>query len=93
VIKLSKIIKININKSKFMEGRRMKKQINIEGMSCGHCVKHVEEALKEINGVTSVSVDLENKNAVIELSTEVADSQLKNAIEEAGYDVVSIEKV
>ena len=68
----------------------MKKQINIEGMSCGHCVKHVEQALKEIAGVTSVTVDLKGKNAIIDLSNEVADSELKNAVEDAGYDVVSV---
>lgn len=71
----------------------MKKQINIEGMSCGHCVKHVEEALKEIAGVANVTVDLKGKNAIVELNNEVADSELKNAVEEAGYDVVSVVKL
>jgi copper ion binding protein len=71
----------------------MKKQINIEGMSCGHCVKHVEEALQEIKGVEKVSVDLANKNAVVELNAGVADSELVHAVTEAGYDVVSIVNV
>ncbi|MEG2018838.1 MAG: cation transporter, partial [Clostridium sp.] len=34
----------------------MKKKISIEGMSCGHCVNHVKEALSELPGVTSVDV-------------------------------------
>lgn len=68
----------------------MKKLINIEGMSCGHCVKHVEEALTELGGVTKVEVSLKDKNAVVELSQEVEDSKLKEAVAEAGYDVVSI---
>ncbi len=68
----------------------MKKQINIEGMSCGHCVKHVEEALREVNGVAEVTVDLKGKNAIVTLGRDVADSELKNAVEEAGYDVVSV---
>lgn len=68
----------------------MKKQINIEGMSCGHCVKHVEEALREVNGVAEVAVDLKAKNAIVTLGRDVADSELKNAVEEAGYDVVSV---
>ena len=71
----------------------MKKQINIEGMSCGHCVKHVEEALGEIKGVNSVKVSLEGKNAVVELGSEVNDSQIKEAIEEAGYEVTSINNI
>ncbi|HWQ29492.1 MAG TPA: copper ion binding protein [Negativicutes bacterium] len=71
----------------------MKKLINIEGMSCGHCVKHVEEALSELNGVVKVEVSLKDKNAAVELSQEVEDSKLKEAIEEAGYDVVAIKGI
>lgn len=68
----------------------MKKQINIEGMSCEHCVKHVTNALQEIEGVTNVKVDLSGNNAVIELSKEVSEAVIKDAIEDAGYDVVSV---
>ncbi len=68
----------------------MKKQINIEGMSCGHCVKHVENALMEVLGVEKVEVNLEGKYAIVELMHEVEDSLLKEAIEEAGYDAVAI---
>lgn len=71
----------------------MKKQLSIEGMSCGHCVRHVEEALKEVGGVASVSVDLAKKSAVVEVSDAVADAQLKEAVEEAGYDVVDIKNI
>ena len=67
----------------------MKKKINIEGMSCNHCVAHVKEALAGISGVNIVSVSLEEKNAIVE--TEVNNETLINAIEEEGYDVVSIE--
>ena len=68
----------------------MKKQVNIEGMSCGHCVNHVAEALKQINGVTNVTVDLKGKNAIVELSKDVSDAEFKNSIEDAGYDVISV---
>jgi copper ion binding protein len=68
----------------------MKKQINIEGMSCGHCVRHVEEALKEVAGVGTVQVNLQGKNAVVEANDSVTDEALKAAVEEAGYDVTGI---
>ena len=71
----------------------MKKQIMIEGMSCGHCVKHVQNALSELAGVGNVTVDLKDKNAIVELTAEVSDADLKNVVEEAGYDVVSIVKL
>lgn len=69
----------------------MKKKLLIEGMSCSHCVKHVEEALKEVSGVKSVKVDLEGKNALVELAHEVDDEKLKAAVADAGYEVVGIE--
>lgn len=69
----------------------MKKKIMIEGMSCGHCVKHVQEALEGLSGVNSVEVNLAEKYAVVE--TTVEDSQLQEAIDDAGYDVISIENL
>lgn len=68
----------------------MKKKISIEGMSCMHCVKHVEEALKELPGVARVSVDLKEKNAIVDLDGTVEDAKLKEAVEEVGYDVTGI---
>ncbi len=69
----------------------MKKKILVEGMSCGHCVKHVTEALKEIGG-KNVEVNLERKLATADLDDNVTDEAIKSAIEDAGYDVLGIEK-
>lgn len=69
----------------------MKKKLLIEGMSCGHCVKHVKEALSELEGVSSVDVDLASKSAVLE--GEVSEEKIKLAVEDAGYEVVSIENI
>lgn len=69
----------------------MSKKIYIEGMSCSHCVAHVEEALKEICGVKSVKVDLSAKLATVDLAHEVEDEKFKVAIDEAGYEVSKIE--
>lgn len=70
----------------------MKKRIIVEGMSCGHCVNHVKNALEEVNGVTNVNVDLQSKTALIEVNDSVKDGDVKFAIEDAGYEVVSIEE-
>ena len=69
----------------------MKKKILVEGMSCGHCVNHVSEALKEI-GAKEVEVNLESKLATAEIGDNISDDAIKAAIEDAGYDVVKIEK-
>lgn len=71
----------------------MRKKLLVEGMSCMHCVKHVEDALKEIKGVSDVKVDLKGKNALVDMDESVTDEQLKSAVEDAGYDVVGIENL
>jgi len=68
----------------------MKKKILIEGMSCEHCVGHVKNALEGLEGVTSVEVSLENNYAIVESTN--SNEELKEAIEEEGYDVVNIEE-
>lgn len=69
----------------------MTKKILIEGMSCEHCVKHVKEALSELSGVISVTVNLAAKTAVIETAGDVDDETIKSTIDDVGYEVVKIE--
>lgn len=71
----------------------MKKELKIEGMSCGHCVMHVEKALKELKEVENVEVSLEGKNAIVTLKDKTDDAKLKETVEEAGYDVVEIKDI
>jgi copper ion binding protein len=66
----------------------MKTTLKIEGMSCEHCVKHLTGALEGIAGVSSASVSLQNKNAVVEHGDAVTLNVMKAAVEEAGYEVV-----
>lgn len=69
----------------------MKKTIHIEGMSCMHCVGRVDKALSEISGVEKVEVNLEEKNAVVALDTNVTNEALTEAVKKAGYEVKNIE--
>ncbi|MCM1564980.1 MAG: heavy-metal-associated domain-containing protein [Dehalobacter sp. 4CP] len=68
----------------------MKKKIEIEGMSCSHCVNHVKEALSELAGVTGVDVNLDAKTAVLEGTDDIQEGAIKLAIEDVGYEVVGI---
>ena len=56
----------------------MKTIINIEGMTCGHCVKSVKEIILEIEGVKSAEVSLDSANAEIEFE----EVKIENIIEE-----------
>lgn len=71
----------------------MRKKLIIESMSCQHCVMHVTNALKELEGIKSVEVNLEGKFAIIELSKDVDDAVLKDVIYDAGYDLIKAENV
>jgi copper chaperone CopZ len=66
----------------------MKTVLNIKGMSCDHCVRHVTEALEEVAGVQSVSVSLQENNAAVEHTEGLSAAVLKDAVVEAGYEVV-----
>jgi copper chaperone len=70
--------------------KKMKKILIVEGMACGHCEKAVKNALGQIEGVSSVEVNLNSKT--VEVNGEsLVDEILKEAIEDAGYDVVKID--
>ena len=71
----------------------MKQLLHIEGMGCQHCVDSVTKILSETNGVTSVSVELENNQAIIETTIALLQSDLAEIFDDAGYDLLSIENV
>ena len=58
----------------------------ITGMSCDHCVKHVEEALKENSKVDNFEV----KQGLASVEGNISKEELKDLIEEEGYDVIEI---
>ena len=72
------------------EERSMNKTMIIEGMMCAHCTGRVQKALEAVEGVESVVMSLEEKSAVLTLSSQVEDEALKAAVAEAGYEVTQI---
>ncbi len=67
----------------------MEKILMVEGMTCGHCEKAVKEALKELQGVSDVSVDLTSGRVIVK-GEGLEDNKIKEAVDEAGYQVASI---
>ncbi|SMP56177.1 heavy-metal-associated domain-containing protein [Anoxynatronum buryatiense] len=70
----------------------MRKLVKIKGMTCGHCSARVEKMLKGLEGVADAVVDLEGENAIINLSAPVDDALIREAIDDAGYDVIDIQQ-
>ncbi|TGB04867.1 copper chaperone CopZ [Halobacillus salinus] len=65
----------------------MKTTIKVEGMTCGHCEKAVNEALKELEGVQSVQVNLSSGDVEVTYDAPATVEQMEEAIEDQGYDV------
>ncbi|MED1646122.1 copper ion binding protein [Brevibacillus agri] len=61
--------------------------LQVNGMSCQHCVNSIEKALKEVGA--SGNVDLKSNSVTVEFEeSKVTLEAVKEAIEEQGYDVV-----
>lgn len=71
--------------------KQMKKIVHVNGMSCAHCQAAVEKALMGVAGVATAKVNLKKKLAEVELSAEVSDEALLAAVNDAGYEAVSVE--
>ncbi|TCP62145.1 cation transporter [Baia soyae] len=66
----------------------MKKEVlHVEGMSCNHCVRSIEEALKKVN--VQAKVDLASRTVSVEYDeTQMNREQIQQIIEDQGYNVV-----
>lgn len=71
----------------------MKKVMQINGMSCGHCKASVEKALGGLSGVEQVSVNLDEKTATIELSAGVDDTVMMDVVKEAGFEPIAVKAI
>ena len=66
----------------------MRKEVyEIEGMTCASCVAHVEKALKNLEGVVSVSVNLMTNSASVQMSDDITDELISKTVEDSGYHV------
>lgn len=70
----------------------MKKKLLIEGMKCKHCVGNLQDALSEdISGVEVLEINLDGKYAIVNTKDDVKDQDIKNIIEELGFQLMAIE--
>ncbi len=62
--------------------------LDVTGMTCGHCEKAVNGALTELDGVQKVDVNLETGKVNVDYDEgKVTLEQMKEAVEDQGYDV------
>jgi len=63
----------------------MQTTLKIKGMSCGHCVKAVDHALRAVSGIKDVKVTV--GEAVITTEGPLDEAVVRNAIKEEGFEV------
>lgn len=66
-----------------IENNQMMTELNIEGMSCGHCAAAVDRALRSVPGVEAVQVSLESGQARVQGNADQA--AMMTAVAEEGY--------
>lgn len=63
--------------------------LQVKGMSCEHCVNVIESALKNLSGVEMADVDLKANKVTVSYDDAVVKLEnIKDAIEDQGYDVI-----
>ena len=68
----------------------IREQYLVDGMTCGHCVSSVTEEVSAIEGVDSVSVDLNaggTSKIMVVSSVPVSEQAVRDAVTEAGYSL------
>jgi Cu+-exporting ATPase len=60
--------------------------LDVSGMTCNHCVRHVREALEQVAGVAEVQVDLAAGRATVKHRGAAALASLIAALDDAGYE-------
>lgn len=66
----------------------MKEVLKVDGMSCNHCVNAVKTGVGELAGISAVDVNLDAGEVAVDFDESKATlSQIKEAIEDQGFDV------
>jgi copper ion binding protein len=65
------------------------REYRVPDISCDHCVNAIIKELSKIEGVRNVDVNLAEKVVKVEADDSVADDELREGIQEAGYDITS----
>lgn len=62
----------------------------VDGMACGMCEAHINEAVRNAFSVKKVTSSHTRKETVILAEKEIPEPELRKAVAEAGYDVMSV---
>ena len=62
--------------------------LNVPSVSCNHCKMAIEGAVKDLEGVDAVNVDVEAKSVTVDFESDTVTLQtIEAAVQEEGYEV------
>ena len=62
--------------------------LNVQGMSCGHCVKAIEGSVGQLEGINGVNVNLSEAQVEVSFNeSQISLEKIKETIDDQGYDV------
>lgn len=65
-------------------------ELKVEGMTCGGCVKSIQNALNEQKGISEATADLDSALVKVDFDpAAIEENAIKKAIEAAGFDVAA----
>jgi copper chaperone len=66
------------------------KDIQVEGMTCGHCVETVTQAVNSLDGISQISVDLDKKLVSVDFDENRTNPDIiSSKITEVGFEVIA----
>lgn len=68
----------------------LKITVGVEGMACGMCEAHINDAVRQNFSVKKVTSSHTKKQTIITAENDIPEQELKKVIANAGYDVVSV---
>ena len=65
-------------------------KLQVEGMTCGGCVKSIQNALNSRDGIKDATADLDSATVTVDFDAAIiAETAIRTAIEDAGFDVAA----
>ena len=64
----------------------------VEGMACGMCEAHINDAVRNTFSVKKVTSSHTRKQTTIITEQDISESELKNVIAKAGYQIISVRR-
>ena len=70
----------------------VKTVVNVDGMMCGMCESHINDAIRKNFDIKKVSSSHTKGETIISSEKDIDDAKLKSVIDETGYELKSVER-